>query len=270
MKGIFKKFLLIPIIFLLLGIILSKESFATAPILTNVPSEIIISQEFTVDASFSGLLASRIYRLRIAFSKEGQTSYFGETWNGTTWYSAESPINYSQFYIVTTDMTGSWSGQVKGRVSYGIQNFDGTLGTYTFKIGRYTEAGTSATWSTPIQVQITEISTPTITPTDIPQVTPTAMPTSTATPTSVITLTSTPTASPKSTPTEVPLITPSVIPTIIPYPTVNKCIEATKIHKPTITNIPKMPEKKVFHHHFYDRWENFWRSIHNSFPRFRL
>ncbi len=120
---------------------------ATLPLISNAPTAITIGQEFTVDVSFTGLSANSIYRLRVAFSKEGETrNYFGETWNGNQWYSGESPIDYKKFYSITTDDSGSWGNQVRGRVSYGIPNFDGALGTYDFKIGRYTENGDSATW----------------------------------------------------------------------------------------------------------------------------
>lgn len=195
-----------------------RTAGATPPAAANFPSEIKINEEFNLNISMSGLSANTIYRLRIAFFTEGETKYFGETWNGSSWYAGESPINYQQYLGIATDETGFWAGDLKGRISYNIPNFTNTLGQYKCKIGRYTQTGSTATWSNEdYQVLISDSSPPTPTSLPTPSITPT--------PTSVL-----PTPTITSTPTKTPTITSTLTPTKTPTP--------SKTPTPTLTSTP--------------------------------
>ncbi len=116
----------------------------------------------------SGLSNNTIYRLRIALASPGTNDYFGSTFNGSNWYNGlPSPINYSNFLSITTDNNGSWSGTIQGKVESADPNFSGTSATYDLKVARYTETGSSATWSNILQITVIAPSpspSPTVTP----------------------------------------------------------------------------------------------------------
>lgn len=103
----------------------------------------------------SGLSNNTIYRLRVALTPQGTSNYFGSTYNGSSWYNGTpSPINYSNFLSITTDNSGSWSGTIQGKVELSDPNFPGSSATYDLKAGRYTETGTSPTWSNTLQIAV--------------------------------------------------------------------------------------------------------------------
>lgn len=163
----------------------------------------------------SGLTNNAIYRLRVVFAPAGTVSYFGSTWNGSSWYNGTpSPINYANFFTVNTNGNGAWWGDLQGKVESDDPNFTTGGGTYDVKVGRYTQTGSTATWSNIVAVQLT------VPPTPTPTVTPTPSPTPTATPTPVKT-TSTPTPSPTPKPTLKPTAspTPTQKPSLTPSPT---------------------------------------------------
>ncbi len=183
-------------IFLLLFLLLlffPQKIFATSPQITAYPNgDISLDQSFTVSATMSGLSKSAIYRLRIVLASSGTSNYFGSTWNGADWYSGNpSSINYANFYSITTDANGAWSGDVQGKIDPDDPNFTAGSGTYDLKVGRYTQTGSTATWSNIVSVNVV-----------IP---PTPIPTSTPSPTN----TSAPTAKPTSTPTKIPTVKPT-------------------------------------------------------------
>lgn len=159
----------------------ARSAFAVAPSITNAPSTINTDTAFSLTTTMSGLSNNAVYRLRIALAPQGTSNYFGSTFNGTSWYNGTpSPINYSNFLSITTDSTGSWSGDVQGKVESSDPNFSGSSTTYNLKIGRYTETGSSPTWSSPLSIALIApsptstpppSSTPTATPSDIPQTT---------------------------------------------------------------------------------------------------
>ncbi len=136
--------------FFLLFFILLPQSFAVAPSIITSPSSIIVDTPFTVSATMSGLSANAIYHLRLAFALPGSSNYFGSTFNGTNFYNGTpSPINYANFYSITTDSAGGWFGNIQGQVESSDPNFTKGNGSYDLKIGRYTQNGTTATWSKP-------------------------------------------------------------------------------------------------------------------------
>ncbi len=171
--------IILTLLVILLFLFSSTVIFAAAPVITNPPSTANVDTSFSLNVSMSGLSNNAVYRLRVALAATGTTSYFGSTFNNSSWYNGTpSPINYSNFLSITTDSSGSWSGTVQGKVESSDPNFSGTSGTYDLKVGRYTESGTSATWSTISQITLTS-SAPTPTPTPTPE--PTSTPTSSST-----------------------------------------------------------------------------------------
>ncbi len=168
-------------------------AFAAAPTITTYPSTLSIDNSFTISATMSGLPSNTVYRLRVALAKPSTTNYFGSTYNGSIWYNGTpSPIDYSKFLTITTFSDGSWYGDIQAKVESIDSNFNnGGSGTYDLKLVRYTESGSTATWSNVVSIYLTAPS-PTPTPTPDPTSAPTPTPTSTPTPTPTLTLTPSP------------------------------------------------------------------------------
>lgn len=187
-----------------------KSVFANAPAITAYPSEALsLDTSFTVTATMSGLSKSATYRLRIAIAQSGTSNYFGSTYDGANWHMGS--IADGNFLSITTDGNGAWGGNIQGKIDSDDPNFTTGGGTYDLKIGRYTQTGSTATWSDLENIIIV------MPPTSIPTNTPTQSPTSTSTPapTSRPTPTRSPTSAPTSTPTHVPTVklTSAVLPT---------------------------------------------------------
>lgn len=158
-----------------------QEVFAAAPTIT-APSTIHLDESFTVDASMSGLSNNAIYRLRIVLAKTSSSNYFGSTNNGIYWYNGNpAPIDYSKFLSITTGQDGTWSGDILGKIESSDPDYD-NIGSsiYDLKIGRYTQTGSTATWSNTVQTNLVAVaptSTPQPTPTQAKEPTPTKTPT---------------------------------------------------------------------------------------------
>ena len=111
-------------------------------------------QEYEIEATMSGMTQNATYFLRVGFSKEGETKYFGSTWTESGWYDGTpSPIDYTKFYRVSTDETRSWLGKVKTTLSLpdGYES-----GSYVLKVSKYTEVGSGPTWSNEVPVTLTK------------------------------------------------------------------------------------------------------------------
>lgn len=144
--------------------------FAAAPSINNTPSSINVDTDFSLTVSMDGLSNNSIYRLRITLAAPGTNDYFGSTFNGSSWYNGTpSPINYANFLSITTDSSGHWSDDIQGKVESSDPNFRTRGGIHELKVGRYTETGSSATWSNIVQVTIVA---PTPSPTPISTSTP--------------------------------------------------------------------------------------------------
>ncbi len=183
------KFLLLFSFFLCFFFSFPKTVFATAPAITAYPSETLnLDTAFTVTATMSGLSKNATYRLRVAISQAGTSVYFGSTYDGTTWHTGS--IADGNFVSITTDGNGVWGGDIQGKIDSDDPNFTTGSGTYDLKIGRYTQTGSTATWSDPKSIEITVPPTPTPTLTPAPTKTPTPTAVSTNTPTPKPTITS--------------------------------------------------------------------------------
>lgn len=176
---------------------------------TNTPSSVDQSQEFSADVSFlCGSCTSDSF-LRGVFYPSG-TSYFGFTKdNGGNWINAPGGSCTQYFKIAADDIKeGSWSAALQFKVDSESSYYQGP-GDYLFKVGRYTSSCSSPTWSTETTITVTG---PTATPTPAPTNTPVPSPTPTKTPspTPASTKTPTPTVKPSATATSMPPLIASV------------------------------------------------------------
>lgn len=194
----------IKLIFATLFFLLATIVFASAPNISNTPSEINLDSQFAVSASMDGLSANTTYRMRIVLATQGSSNYFGSTFNGSEWYNGTpSPIDYTKFQTITTDQNGAWSGDIQGKVENSDPNFTSGGGTYDLKVGRYTAGGSSATWSNVVAVNLIAPSpAPSPTPNPSPSPTPSPIPTPASTP--IPTPIKSPSPSPKPTPKSTP------------------------------------------------------------------
>ncbi len=216
-----------------------KSVFATAPAITVYPSGILsLDTSFTVTATMSGLSKSATYRLRVAISQPGTSNYFGSTYNGTSWYNGTpSPINYANFLTITTDAIGVWGGDIQGKIDSDDPNFTTGGGTYDLKIGRYTQTGSTATWSDPKSIEITVPPTPTPTNTPTPTPTPTVTPIPTNTPI--------PTSAPTATKTPIPTPTKVLPSGILPTSVLGESTQSGTIISPTDTKLLNNKNKLI-------------------------
>lgn len=174
---------------ILLFFVFKTHSEAVSISISGVPSS-VTDQPFPLTASVSGQISGTHY-LKVEIYKEGTNNYFGETYNGSSWYSGGDGKLY---YPVTMDSL-SKTGIATFQSRIGTPNntdYPGS-GTYKLRIRRYTSTAQSSSIDdqTPAEVTI-NYTAPTFTPT--PTVTPT--PTPTTAPTPSVKPTSTPTASP--------------------------------------------------------------------------
>jgi hypothetical protein len=164
----------------------------------NEPIPTISDQSFTVNVTITGASAGQNY-LRVDLYKDGTTNYFGETFNGSSWYSGSDGLQYVPVTVSNSDNPVSTA--LQARVGSPSQSEFPGAGTYKLKIRRYTSSGNlaSSDQQSSVDTQIT-FSIPTLTPTPTNTPTPTRTPESTNTPT----LTKTPTPSKSPTPTKSP------------------------------------------------------------------
>ncbi len=207
-----RKIVVISLLFLLFSF--PKNVFAVSITINTHPDTISSSDQFTVNVSISGADAGKNY-LRIQLYKEGTTKYFGETYNGSTWYRDSDGTQY--FPIDITSGT-TWTGDVQGRFgSPSPSEYDGQ-GTYKMRIQRYTSSGSLGSEDENSSAVTQTITVPTPSPSPSPTPTPTKSPTPspTPTPTKAPTPTPTPTKTPTPTPATSSKNTPTPLPTVDP------------------------------------------------------
>lgn len=150
-----------------------RPVFAVTLTTSNIPSS-ISDQPFNINVSISGAGAGTNY-LRVDLYQNNTTNYFGETYNGTSWYGSSTGTQYFPITIVSGT---TWNGTVQGRLgSPSSTDYPGP-GAYKIKIRRYTSSGNAASdTQTPQDITITYVSP---TPTPSPTLTPTPSPSSTS------------------------------------------------------------------------------------------
>lgn len=174
----FKKILFLT---LLVFFFFPQKTFAVTTTITNYPSS-ISNEPFTIEVSISGAGAGTNY-LRADLYKEGSTNYFGETYNGISWYGGS---DYIQYFPITIQSGASASANFQARVGEPTTSeYDGP-GNYKLRIRRYTSSGgysSSEANNGSVSLNI-NVSTPTPTPTSTPTSSATiSTPTPTKTPT---------------------------------------------------------------------------------------
>jgi hypothetical protein len=187
------------ITFFLAFLFLSPQKVFAVSLLINDPPSAIGSDPFTLSVTVIGASAGTNY-LRVDLYKEGTTNYFGETFNGSSWYGDSDG---KQYFPVTIPNDNPFI--VQARIGDTIPStYDGT-GEYKLRIRRYTASGNynndeAKTSAIPIAIIFP---TPTVTPTNSPT------PTKTPTPTKVPTQTKAQTVTKSASPTKVATIVPT-------------------------------------------------------------
>jgi hypothetical protein len=132
----------------------------------------ITEDAFTLTASISGAATGTNY-LRVDIYKDGKTNYFGETFNGSDWYSGSDGKQYLPISVKTGTI---WNGTIQARIGdFSNADYDGS-GSYRIRLRRYTSSGGSGSEDAALSSQTITIAVPTVTPT------PTTIPDPTATP----------------------------------------------------------------------------------------
>ena len=216
-----------------------KHAFAVNVTISDHP-QTISADSFNISVSVEGAQAGTNY-LRVDLYKEGSSNYFGETYNGSSWYKDSDG---KQYFPIEIQSGATWSGQVQAKVGNPTVSEYDNPGSYKMRIRRYTNSGNPGSEdanNSSVTISI-NVAAPTPTPTPTPK--PTATPTPTTTTISTKSPTPTPKAtpipskttkpSPKSSPTvlgEQESATPSATPTseVSPSPQPEKSNSKTKI-----------------------------------------
>jgi hypothetical protein len=200
------------IIFLLEFIFTGKVLAVTLDV-SNIPATISASP-FSVTVSILGANVGKNY-LRVDLFKDGTINYFGETYNGSEWYTGSTGTSYFPIDIVSSSATAS--ADVPAQIGAPSSTDYLGSGQYKLRIRRYTSAS-SYSAGNPYDIYI---DLPTPTPTPSPSPTPSPTPTPTPTPTKTPTPIASPKITPKAgTPTPTPTENPEVlgIETMSPIP----------------------------------------------------
>lgn len=201
-------------VFLLIfvNLFICSEVHAVTIVINSYPGTVNSTNSFQVTASVSGAINATNY-LRVDLYKDGTSNYFGETYNGSDWYSGSDGKTYFPIQIQNASASANLSFQI-GNPS--ATDYPGP-GTYKLRIRRYTSSGSPASndLQIPVDIQINYI---------FPAPTPSPAPSSTTAPTPTPTPTKTPTPIPTKTPIPSPKKTPSPAPTPIPTNTPNGVI----------------------------------------------
>lgn len=229
----------------------ASTALAATLLASDVPSS-IGSDPFTINVAVGGAASGTLNYLRVDLFKEGTTNYFGETYNGSTWYGGSTGSAYLQ---VTIGSDGVVHTPITARVGSPTATEYPGPGQYKLRIRRYTASGNPAGSDTQtavnVNIDISATPTPTIAPTIDPTVEPTVEPTPME-----------PTIEPTVEPTVEPTLEPTEEPT--PMPTLTETPTPTNTPVPTMTPNP---------HHFRP-WKCFvtyrevkiWR-INVNFPK---
>src|SRR5438093_405745 len=110
-------------------LIFAVPAFAVSVNIFSFPS-LITDEPFTLTASISGATSGTNY-LKVDIYKDGLSSYFGETFNGTDWYGGSG---FSSYFPVTVINTATFGAVLQARTgSPSNTQYDGT-GTYKMRI----------------------------------------------------------------------------------------------------------------------------------------
>lgn len=119
-----------------LFLVVTKSAYAVTLTISDYP-QIISNVPFTTALSVQGAQAGTNY-LRVDLYKEGTTKYFGETYNGTDWYSGS---NGKEYFPVSIQSGQTWTGNVQAKVGEPSSSDYPEPGLYKMRIRRYTTSG---------------------------------------------------------------------------------------------------------------------------------
>lgn len=187
--------------------VLVPKICAVSVMVEDLPSAVSVNP-FSVTVLVNGANSGLNY-LRVDLFKDGTSNYFGETYNGSDWYTGSVGTSYFPIDILSSDATVSATVQAQiGAPS--IMDYPGP-GMYKLRIRRYTSSS-NYSYSEPYDVTI-DVPTPSPSPTLTPTTTntPTQIPASTKTPSPtqsnpVVTPTKTLTPTKISTPTPIVIV----------------------------------------------------------------
>ena len=137
-------------------------SFSAAPIQINSNLSFTIPVQLNLPSS-----PNTLFYLKGAFKKSDSSNYFGLTKVGSNWIKNSN--SYSDQLQITTDSSGSWSGNLDLQPDSTDSGFTGS-GQYVFKIARYSSNGSGPNWSNETTVTITQVSSPSPTSTPAPTI----------------------------------------------------------------------------------------------------
>src|SRR5258708_665683 len=110
-----------------------RPAFSVTVSIINPPAT-ITDEFFTLNASVSGAATGTNY-LRVDIYKDSTTNYFGETFNGSDWYSGSDG---KQYFPISVKTGVIWNGQIQARIGSVLNNdYDGS-GKYKIRLRRYT------------------------------------------------------------------------------------------------------------------------------------
>lgn len=170
--------LILIILLLFFGV---SPAFAVTVTTSSVPST-ITNESFTFNISISGASSGTNY-LRVDLYKNttGTPNYFGETYNGTSWYGGSTGTQYFPISIVSGQ---TWNGSIQGKLGNPSTTEYPGLGSYKLRVRRYTSSGNAAS-DTQIPADITinytaSTSSPSPSPTTSPNPSPSSTTSSSA------------------------------------------------------------------------------------------
>lgn len=154
---------------LLIFLLFPKNVSSVTTVIENFPAT-ISSDPFTLDISIASAAAGINY-LRIDLYKVSTTNYFGETFNGSTWYNSG---DYILYFPITIQSGSNWKGQIQGKLGSPTQSQFDEEGAYKMRVRRYTSSGNYNTTEANNSAVDISINFPTATAAQIPTAIPTA------------------------------------------------------------------------------------------------
>lgn len=210
MKAYFLKNFLVGLAVFVVGGFVFAEGASAAIVIEEAPGTVADNQEFRVKIKVTVTGGGgNYYYIRPGFSHSTTpSSYFGYIKNNSgNWYNGEPTIDKTQFLKVQLNPFVTWNDFIDVKPDLSSSAYKG-VGSYSFKVGRYTETGTSVTeWSDSVTITIT--SSGIVTPSPSPSPTPVVSPTPTPSPTAVASASPTPSPTTKTSPTPKPTSTPT-------------------------------------------------------------
>lgn len=129
----------------------TSSSSTSSFTISNVPSQIDSTETFSVSVNLSlPNSPTTTFYLKGAFKKADSSNYFGLIKVSGSWIKNNK--TYSDQYKLTTDSSGSWTGNLEIQPDILDSGYEGS-GDYIFKVGKYTESG-SLTWSNEVTIKI--------------------------------------------------------------------------------------------------------------------